>query len=260
MDNILIDLGFIKIYWYSFMILSGIVFGYIYSMREIKRIGINKNDFENMIFYTIIIGLLGARLYYVLFNLDYYLNNPSEILMIWHGGLAIHGGIIAGLLVIYFYCKKRKMNLYKVLDVCVPFLLFGQICGRWGNFFNQEAYGGVVTLEYLKGLRLPEFIINGMYINGSYHHPTFLYESISNLIVLISILIIRKKNIRESVILGLYLAFYGIIRFFIEGLRTDSLMFFNLRIAQIVSLLFFICGIVVLILSKKKGYYNKVEK
>lgn len=259
MDNVLIDLGFIKIYWYSFMILIGIVFGYIYSMREIKRIGIPKEKFENLIFYTIIIGLLGARIYYVLFNLDYYLKYPSEIIMIWHGGLAIHGGIIAGLLVIYFYCKKNKLDLYKVIDVCVPFLLFGQICGRWGNFFNQEAYGSMVSLEFLKGLHLPDFIINGMHINGNYYHPTFLYESLSNFIVLIFILIIRKKNIKESTITGVYLTCYGVIRFFIEGLRTDSLMFFNLRIAQIVSILFFISGIVILILSKKKGCYNRVK-
>ena len=134
MNRVAIDLGFFQIYWYSLAILCGVIIGGVIAYLEVKKHHINKEDFFNMVFYAIIFGLLGARIYYVLFNLDYYLHNPSEILAVWHGGLAIHGGIIAASIVIYYFCKKKKMPFWKILDILCVSLLIGQILGRWGNF------------------------------------------------------------------------------------------------------------------------------
>lgn len=257
MERVLIDLGFIKIYWYSVTMFLGVLLGIVVAYVEIKRKKINIDYFENMAFYAIVFGFLGARLYYVLFNLDYYLNNPIEIIEVWNGGLAIHGGIIGAVLSIFIYCKKKKVNFYLMLDVCAPALMIGQIIGRWGNFFNSEAHGGIVTRSFLESIHLPNFIINGMYINGNYYHPTFLYESFFNLIGFIILMILRRnKKIHIGVITGLYLIWYSVVRFFVEGLRTDSLMLGNLRMAQVISIVLLIVGFILIIFSSKKDKYN----
>ena len=258
MNRVAIDLGFIKIYWYSITMFLGVLCGIIVAYIEIKRKKIDVTKFESMSFYAILFGFVGARLYYVLFNLDYYLANPIEIVEVWNGGLAIHGGIIGAIMAMYIYCKKNKISLIEMLDICAPALLIGQIIGRWGNFFNSEAHGGIVTRSFLESLHLPSFIINGMYINGNYYHPTFLYESLLNLICFIILMILRKnKRIRLGVITGIYLMWYGIVRFFIESLRTDALMLGNIRMAQVISILLFVIGLVIVILSRKKERYNK---
>ena len=241
--------------------LTGVVVGSLVAYFEIKRHNINREDFFNMVFYAIIFGLLGARLYYVLFNLNYYLSNPTEILAVWNGGMAIHGAIIGALITMIYFCKKKKMPLYKVLDIGCVSLIIGQVIGRWGNFFNGEAHGGIVSLEFLESIHLPKFIIDGMYINGNYYHPTFLYESFFNLICFIILLILRRnKKIKDGVLLSIYLIWYGIVRFFIEGLRTDSLMFGNIRIAQLVSISLIVAGIILLMKSKNNNVYNEVKK
>ena len=258
MNRVLLDLGFIKIYWYSITMLLGVLFGIVIAYFEIKRKKINISDFENMSFYAIVFGFLGARIYYVLFNLDYYLFNPLEIMKVWNGGLAIHGGIIGAVIAIYIYCKKKKNNFILMLDIYTPALMIGQIIGRWGNFFNSEAHGGIVTKSFLEGLHLPNFIINGMYINGNYYHPTFIYESFFNLIGFVIIMILRKnKKIHISFITGFYLIWYSIVRFFVEGLRTDSLMLGNLRMAQVISIVLSITGLILIITSPKKEKYNR---
>ncbi len=258
MNRIAIDLGFIKIYWYSITMFLGVLCAIIVAYIEIKRKKIDKTKFENMAFLAILCGFLGARIYYVLFNLDYYLQNPIEIVEVWNGGLAIHGGIIGAIIAMYVYCKKNKLQLIEMLDICAPALIIGQIIGRWGNFFNSEAHGGIVTKEFLESLHLPNFIINGMYIGGNYYHPTFLYESLLNLICFIVLMILRKnKKIRLGVITGIYLMWYSVIRFFIESLRTDSLMLESLKMAQVISIVLFIVGLVLIILSRKKEKYNK---
>lgn len=235
----------------------GVLLGIIVAYIEIKRKKINLTDFENMAFYAIICGFIGARIYYVLFNWDYYFNNPAEIIKVWNGGLAIHGGIIGAVLAIYFYCRKKKINFILMLDICAPALMIGQVIGRWGNFFNSEAHGGVVTRSFLEGLHLPNFIIDGMYIDGSYYHPTFLYESLFNLVGFIILMFLRKnKKIHVGVITGLYLMWYSFIRFFVEGLRTDSLMLGNLRMAQVISIILFIVGLVLILFISKKEKYN----
>ena len=260
MDRVAIDLGFIQIYWYSLTMLFGVLFGSVIALIEVKRQKINFSDFENMAFYAILSGFLGARIYYVLFNLDYYLKYPSEIIAIWNGGLAIHGAIIGACIAIFIYCKKKKMPFMKILDICVPGLLLGQIIGRWGNFFNGEAHGGIVSRVFLEKLHLPEFIIEGMHINGNYYHTTFLYESLLNLICFGVLIILRKnKKIKTGMFVGIYLIWYGIVRFFIESMRTDSLMLGSLKMAQVISIVLVIMGIILLIKSKNNKLYNEEE-
>ena len=258
MNRVMLDLGFVQIYWYSFTMFLGVVIGIIVARIEIKRKKIDSNQFDNMAFFAILFGFLGARIYYVLFNLDYYLKEPLEILKIWNGGLAIHGAIIGAVVAIYVYCRKHKMNVLEIVDICAPALIIGQVIGRWGNFFNSEAHGGVVSRAFLESLHLPDFIIDGMFIDGVYYHPTFLYESLLNLICFIVLMILRKnKKIRLGVITGIYLMWYGVVRFFIESLRTDALMLGSLRMAQVISGVIFIIGLVLIILSRKKDKYNK---
>ena len=153
-----------------------------------------------------------------------------------------------------------KINeIIKYMDICTFGLILGQIIGRWGNFFNSEAHGGETTRLFLEKIHIPSFIINGMYINGIYYHPTFFYESILNLIGLIILLLVRKnKNLKNGMILAIYLIWYSIVRFFIEALRTDSLMLGTLKMAQVISIILFITGIIIFIISLKKGnYYNE---
>lgn len=258
MNRVLVDLGFTRIYWYSFTMFLGILAGIMVAKIEIKRKKIDLFFFDNMAFYAILFGFVGARIYYVLFNLDYYLSEPLEIIKVWNGGLAIHGGIIGAIIAIYVYCKKNKMNMLEIVDICAPALIIGQVIGRWGNFFNSEAHGGVVTRSFLEGLHLPKFIIDGMYIDGVYYHPTFLYESLLNLICFIILMILRhNKKIKLGVISGIYLMWYGVVRFFIESLRTDALMLGNIRMAQVISIVIFIIGLVLIIFSRNKEKYNK---
>ena len=254
MNKIFLDLGIVQIKWYSLFIFIAMLVASILIYREARRKKIDDDTLFNMLFYGIIIGILGARLYYVLFNLNYYLKYPLEILMIWNGGLAIHGGLLAGLLFMAYYSKKHKINILGILDILVVGVIIAQSIGRWGNFFNQEAYGGVISLSTLKSMHLPQFIIDGMYIDGAYRTPTFLYESFSSLLCFIVLILLRKtKKINTGQLTGMYLSWYGIERFFIEGLRTDSLMLGNIRIAQLVSLLFLLSGIILIIYSYKKN-------
>lgn len=264
MNPVLIDLGIVKIYWYSIMILLGLLIGGYLVLKESKRFKIPEDYITNMFLYTIIFGVLGARLYYVVFNWDYYSQDLISIFKIWEGGLAIHGGLLFGLIFIIYYTKKYKVNTFRMLDIVVVGLLIGQAIGRWGNFFNGEAHGGATTLEFLTSLHLPQFIIDGMNIYGTYYHPTFLYESLWCLLGLILFLIIRRRKYQKiGQLTGLYLIWYGIGRFFIEGMRTDSLMLGNLRMAQIVSIIFVIAGVLIFLArssgTKFHNLYNDKE-
>lgn len=261
MDKVALDLGFIEIYWYSLTMLAGVLLGSLVAFLEVRRHKINLVEFENMAFYAILFGFLGARIYYVLFNLDYYLKNLSEILAVWHGGLAIHGAIIGATLAIFVYCQKKKMNFLKILDICAPGLILGQIIGRWGNFFNGEAHGGPISLMFLEQLHLPDFIIQGMCIDGIYYHPTFLYESFLNLLCFVCLLILRRKvSLKSGMVTSIYLMWYGVIRFFIEGLRTDSLMLGNIKMAQLISVVSFVSGVTLFVMSRKNELYSKEKR
>ncbi len=262
MNRVAIDLGFVQIYWYSITILCGVILGGTISYLELKRLKKDTKFFLDMLFYVILFGFIGARLYYVLFNLDYYLANPSEIIAVWNGGLAIHGGIIGGVLTIIVYSrihKKKILDVVSYIDASTLGLILGQIIGRWGNFFNGEAHGGATTKAFLESIHIPDFIIQGMTIEGIVYHPTFLYESLLNLIGLIILLIVRKfKKLKVGMLLSIYLMWYAVVRFFIESMRTDSLMFGNLKMAQIISIVFFIVGLIGFIISLVKSVnYNK---
>lgn len=255
MNRVAFTIFGLNIYWYSLFILTGMILAYFLIMNESKKHKIDKTTMSDLIFYGILIGILGARIYYIIFNLDYYLKYPSEIIKIYNGGLAIHGGIIFGVLTIYFYCKKKQLNFIRILDIVSPAVILAQGIGRWGNFFNQEAYGRATTLERLTSLHIPKFIINNMYIEGNYYYPTFLFESILCILGFIFIMYLRRnKKIKLGVQIGTYFIWYGIIRFFIEILRTDSLMLFNIKMAQVVSIIMIILGIVLIIKSKNKYY------
>lgn len=260
MNRVAFNIFGFNVYYYSLCILLGVIVAYILITREGKKQGLQKEFISDLIFYTLIIGILGARVYYCVFNLDYYLANPSEILKIYNGGLAIHGGVIAGLIFVYFYTKKKNVSFIKILDIVAPAVIIAQSFGRWGNFFNQEAHGGITTYQNLKNMHIPEFIINGMHIEDKYYYPTFFFESIWCLIGFIILMIARRnKNLRKGFQIGFYFIWYGIGRFFIETLRTDSLMFFGLKIAQIVSLIGIIIGIIIIVTNRNKKYYNEME-
>ena len=265
MNSVAFSIGNFGIHWYSIMVLLGIASAMLVSRIEIKRHNINKNFFTNLVFYVLVFGIIGARIYFVIFNLDYYSSNPIEILKIWHGGLAIHGGIIAGLIVTFIYTKKYKINTLKVIDIMVVGVILAQAIGRWGNFFNQEAYGMVTSREALEALHIPQFIINGMYIDGLYYHPTFLYESLWDLLGFILLIILRRRKYNKiGEITGIYLIWYSIGRIFIEQLRLDSLMLGSFKVAQIVSVILIIVGIVSIIWSKRglkiDNLYNQKDK
>ena len=257
MNPIFLEIGNIQIYWYSIFILIAFLVGGRIVLIEAKRFNISEGFIINLFFYLVTICLIGARLYYVLFNLDYYLINPQDIIKVWEGGLAIHGGIIFGLLFLLFYAHKYKVNIVRLLDIVVVGLIIGQAIGRWGNFFNSEAYGPVTTLSFLKSIHLPQFIIDGMNIDGFYRQPTFFYESIWCFIGFILLVVLRRtKYWKLGMCTSFYLIWYGVERFFVESLRTDSLMFMNFKVAQIASLLMVIIGIIWFILIKRKSVFN----
>lgn len=269
MSSTLLDLGFFEIKWYSALILLAFIIGYGLVISKCKKKGLNTTKISDMCFYLVIVCILGARLYYCIFNFKDYMN-IIDIFKIWEGGLAIHGGIIAGIIFIFFYTRKHDISLLDILDVFAPALVLGQAIGRWGNFFNQEAYGPFIHATdptKLQNLHIPEFIIEGMYIGGKYvngkwiqpgyYHPTFLYESLGCLLIFIIIIIIRNiKSIKPGQVASIYFIGYGILRFLIESLRQDSLMFLNLKAAQLVSIIMIVVGIILFILP----YIKRLKK
>lgn len=253
------NIGGWSVRWYGLIIGAGIIVAYFLFNREGNRKGIDENTTLDLIFWTVMIGFIGARLYYVLFRLDYYLANPSLIIQIWQGGLAIYGGIIAGVFTLIVLSRRYQLPMMTVLDIAAPSVLAAQAIGRWGNFINQEAYGGPVARDFLESLFLPEFIIEQMNVNGTYHHPTFLYESLWNIIGVVLLLILRRKPqfFRQGEVAGSYLIWYGIGRSFIEGLRTDSLYLGSLRVSQWLSVLLVI-GSAALIIYRRTQVYPPV--
>lgn len=254
MSKVLFQIGPITIYWYSFLILVAVIVGYQIVVSYSKKISYKTNEIMDMVLYLVIFSIIGARAYYVIFNFSLYQDDLLSIFMIWKGGLAIYGGIIAAILYILYYCKKKGLDFIRVLDIYSLSLLLGQAIGRWGNFFNREAYGGKTTLETLQSLHLPRFIIDGMYIDGFYRQPTFLYESIWCLIGVFFLIRIRKRYTNQvGRQVSFYLIWYGIGRFFIEGLRSDSLYLGIFRVSQLVSVVMVVIGFALLFRIKHKG-------
>lgn len=261
MSDTIIKIGSISIKWYSVLILVGAIIAIVMTLREGRRYNYDKDYIFNMMFWGIIFGVIGARLYYVLFNLNLY-TNILDIFKVWEGGLAIHGGIIFGLLTIIIYCHRYQVRTIRMTDFIVPGLILAQAIGRWGNFFNHEAHGAVTTVAHLQSLHIPNFIIEGMQIGGIYYQPTFLYESFWCLLGFIILLVIRRlKYTKVGQPTAFYLMWYGLGRFFIEGMRTDSLMLGGFKVAQIVSVIFFIVGLGILMITSRRGrfedLYNK---
>lgn len=257
MNPIMFDLLGLEIRWYSVILLIAVIIGVVLLIKEGIKYDYPKDFIFNLAFWVIIFGFIGARLYYVIFNYKMYLNDPLSILKIWEGGLAIHGGLIGGVLTLIIYCKKYNVRILKMTDMTTVSLLLAQAIGRWGNFFNSEAHGGATTLYALQNKHIPEFIINGMYINGVYYEPTFFYESLWCLVGVIVLLILRKyKYLKVGQLTGIYLMWYSIGRFFIESKRTDSLMLAGFKVAQLVSVLLFIVGLIMLIIISKKSRFE----
>ena len=245
MNGVFLDLGFIQIYWYSICIVLGMIIGMVIVYREAARRGIGENEMTDIIFYTIIFAIIGARLYYVVFDWDKFSGNLLEIFEIWHGGLAIHGAIIFGGLFLILHTKRRKLDTLRILDICSIGLIIGQAIGRWGNFFNQEVFGKVVSQDFLKSLFIPDFIIEGMNIGGAYHHPLFLYESLWCLLGFIVLLIFkRRKYTKTGQLFGIYCMWYSLGRFVLEGMRVEdyNLMFGTFKVAKVVSIIMFFVG------------------
>lgn len=258
-DPVAFNIFGIPIMWYGILIATGIIIAVVLSLREAKRIGENEDNILDLLIWVLPAAIIGARLYYVIFEWSYYKNNLGEILAIRNGGLAIHGGVIAAFLVGYIFVKKKNLKFFRLADLVAPGLILAQAIGRWGNFINQEAFGGVVTENFIS--IFPTFIRNQMYINGQYYHPTFLYESVWNIMVFSFLIFYRKKlKKKDGELIAIYAIGYSIGRFFIEGMRTDSLMLGPLRIAQVVSLALIILGTVLLYLKRKKEKNEEIEE
>ncbi|HDB7946695.1 prolipoprotein diacylglyceryl transferase [Staphylococcus aureus] len=260
-DPVAFNLGPLSVRWYGIIIAVGILLGYFVAQRALVKAGLHKDTLVDIIFYSALFGFIAARIYFVIFQWPYYAENPSEIIKIWHGGIAIHGGLIGGFIAGVIVCKVKNLNPFQIGDIVAPSIILAQGIGRWGNFMNHEAHGGPVLRAFLEQLHLPNFIIENMYINGQYYHPTFLYESIwdvAGFIILVNI----RKHLKLGETFFLYLTWYSIGRFFIEGLRTDSLMLTsNIRVAQLVSILLILISISLIVYRRIKynpPLYSKV--
>ncbi|KMK92640.1 prolipoprotein diacylglyceryl transferase [Rossellomorea marisflavi] len=265
-DPIAFQLGPISVHWYGVIIGLGIALGMYMVIRESKRQGLHPDTFIDLLVWAIPIAIISARIYYVAFEWNnYYADHPEDIIKIWNGGIAIHGALIGSVLTTIIFAKVKGLSFWKLADIAAPSLIVGQAIGRWGNFINQEAHGREVSRQFLENLHLPRFIIDQMYIDGSYYHPTFLYESLWNVVVLILLLIIRRKvkSLRRGELFLTYVIGYSIGRFFVEGMRTDSLMLGDFRFAQVISIALIVVAIVTMIYRRKTGlanhYYEEKE-
>ena len=260
MNPVALQLGPISIRWYAICIVSGLILAVYLSMKEAPRKKIDPDDIIDFILIAFPLAIVGARLYYVIFEWGYYSQHLGEIFAIWNGGIAIYGGLLTGALVLYLFSRRRLIEPIDFLDIAAPSVMIAQSIGRWGNFFNQEAYGAAVkSLNYL-----PSFIRDQMYIDGSYRQPTFLYESIWNLLGFLLILILRRKPqfLRQGEVTAFYLIWYGFGRMIIEGMRTDSLMFAGLRVSQWLSMILILVGLAIIIYQRRKKapYYVEAKE
>ena len=260
MNPVALQLGPISIRWYAICIVSGLILAVYLSMKEAPRKKIDPDAIIDFILIAFPLAILGARLYYVIFEWGYYSQHLGEIFAIWNGGIAIYGGLLTGALVLYLFSRRRLIEPIDFLDIAAPSVMIAQSIGRWGNFFNQEAYGAAVkSLNYL-----PSFIRNQMYIDGSYRQPTFLYESSWNFLGFLLILILRRKPqfLRQGEITAFYLIWYGFGRMIIEGMRTDSLMFAGLRVSQWLSMILILVGLAIIIYQRRKKapYYVEAKE
>jgi phosphatidylglycerol:prolipoprotein diacylglycerol transferase len=248
MDRVAFSLFGIDVMWYGILMAAGMMTAILIALKESKRVGIDEDDVINIAIIAIPVGLICARIYYVVFNWSDYAGNFMEIINVRGGGLAIHGGLIGGILAGFLYTKFKKMNFFKTADSVMLGMPLAQAIGRWGNYINGEAHGGPTDLPW------------GIMVDGMKVHPTFLYESVWNLCVFAFLVLTRKKKKYEGQIMVNYIVLYSLGRFFIEGLRTDSLMFGPLRMAQVISLIGIIGGVIAHFYLSNKSKVNKVNK
>jgi len=288
LNPVAFQLGPIPVHWYGIILGSGAVVGLLLAIWEGKRFKIPSDFFMDLLLIGAPSAIVVARIYYVAFKWEDYQDNFWDVFKIWEGGIAIHGALIGAIIAAVIYTRIKGYNFWRIADICAPSLIVGQMIGRWGNFVNQEAYGGQVSEEFLRGtLHLPNFIVNQMNVQGVYHHPTFLYESIWNLAGLILLVVLRRRAfMRAGELFATYFIWYSIGRFFVEGLRTDSLAFQgpawleslleffwapmnvlfepgyldpaygNIRIAQLIGVFIIIAAIVLVIARRALGYAN----
>ncbi len=231
----------VDVYWYAILIVTGMVVAVVGASKLLKKVGGNEDDLYDFSLWVLPASIIGARLYYVIFEWENYAGDLMKIIDIRSGGLAIHGGIIAGVIVGLIFTKSKSIRFFTLSDVVMVFLPLAQAIGRWGNFINNEAHGGPIDLPW------------AVIIDGQKYHPTFLYESMGNVLIFIILLsFFNKKQKRFGQTTGLYMILYGILRFFVEGLRTDSLYMGPLRVAQVVSIVFIVGGLILFFVQSKK--------
>ncbi|MGO1478876.1 prolipoprotein diacylglyceryl transferase [Senegalia sp. (in: firmicutes)] len=240
MDPVAFEIFGLSIRWYGIFIASGMIIGALIAVKEARRVGFDEEELINMLIFAIPMAIVGARIYYVIFKWDYYQGNILEMINIRSGGLAIHGGIIGSVLTAIIYCKIRKINFWKLADITAPSIILGQAIGRWGNYANKEAHGGPTDLPW------------AISVNGENVHPTFFYEFIWNILVFVFLVWFRKnKKKSNGEVFLLYLALYSVGRFFIEGLRTDSLMWGPFRVAQLISIVLIVFSGMLFFIKRK---------
>ncbi|EHD1614983.1 prolipoprotein diacylglyceryl transferase [Listeria monocytogenes] len=252
LDPVAIQIGSISVKWYGVIIASAVVIALLLALSEANKRKMDKEIIVDLLIWAIPISIISARIYYVIFEWDFYKNNLGEIVKIWHGGIAIYGALIGAVLTAIIFSRIKKISFWQLADVVAPSLIIAQAIGRWGNFMNQEAHGAETTRSFLESLHLPDFIINQMYIDGAYYQPTFLYESLWNVLGFVILLIIRRTKIRRGELFLGYVIWYSFGRFFIEGMRTDSLMWGDFRVSQALSLLLIVLSIGIIIYRRLK--------
>lgn len=251
-----LQIGGLHIQWYAVLIIIGALLALELSIRNFKKLGVDRETCEDFFVGAFVIGIIGARIWYVVFTYqELYAGRPFfDMFKIWEGGMAIQGGVIAATIYGFYYFHRKGIHLMRAADCIMPNLLIAQAIGRWGNFINQEAHGQSVSRAFLESLHLPNWIIEGMQINGVYYQPTFLYESLGDILVflLITLVLYRLYN-RHGQLFFSYFIGYGIVRFFVEGLRTDSLMLGGIRMAQLTAIAGIVVGVVGMIVLWKIG-------
>lgn len=241
-NPIALQFGLLTIRWYGVLMSTALAVGVLLAYREAEKQKVDPEHILNIAITVAPLCFIGARLYYVIFQWKYYMSHLSEIPAVWHGGLAIHGAIFTAIIAGYFFVRHYKLSFWQLADICAPSLILGQAIGRWGNYFNQEAYGYVTNVPW------------AMYIDGAFRHPTFLYESIWDLGVFILLITMRRKDfVKRGEIFLLYLATYSVGRFIVEGFRTDSLMLGPLRAAQVASIITFLVAAAIVFYRRKKA-------
>jgi phosphatidylglycerol:prolipoprotein diacylglycerol transferase len=286
LNPIVFSIGSLQVHWYGLILGFGALAGLFLAIREGRRFGIPQEFFMDMLLLGVPSAIIGARIYFVAFKWEDYKDNLIDIFKIWNGGIAIYGALIGAIICGIIYFRYKGYPFWRIVDICAPGLLAGQMIGRWGNFVNQEAYGSVVEESFLRDkLHLPDFIVNQMYIGDAFHHPTFLYESLWSLLgIALLMLLRRQKFVRAGEIFMSYFIWYSIGRFFIEAVRTDSLAFNgsagvasfinglwkpmewlgfeqgyldpsygNIRISQLLSLLIIVAAVLLIIIRRVTG-------